>query len=159
MVNNLQCTDTSGPPPIFTPCIILFPTVWLDQVMASDQQHKARMMGCHSWDSVIQKWWLPSCMPFHVLLLTYFEQGQLPCRELCSAEIHVIQHLRNVILTAATWVSLKTEAPLDKPSEGTTQSATILVSVLWETLDQRHSVKLCPNAWPPRQWDNTCFLF
>lgn len=44
-----------APPPIFAPCIILFPTVWLDQVMASNQQHKAKMMGCYSWDLVIQK--------------------------------------------------------------------------------------------------------
>ena len=37
-----------APPPIFTPCVILFPTVWLDQVMASNQQHNAKMMGCYS---------------------------------------------------------------------------------------------------------------
>lgn len=134
-----------APPPVSTPCIILFPAVWLDRVTAL--LHKATMMECYSWDLAIQK--LASIL--HALScsladLLWGRPASTSWAVFCR--IHVIQHLRNFILTAATGMSLKTEAPLDETSDGITHSISILISVFWETLDQRHPVKLCANAWP-----------
>ena len=53
MAKTFKVPVPGAPPPISTPCIILFPAVWLDWVTAL--LHKATMMECYSWDLVIQK--------------------------------------------------------------------------------------------------------